>query len=295
MKYGIVCCEVWDHPQFKELSSKGMLALIYLWTHQNRNSCGIYRSSVVAIGDLCPRPIEEFVEGIAEAEKAGFIFLDHRHKVILLHSYVKYCHPGNLNIMKSWGSVLKTIPDESPLKKQWYEETLKGLKQGFSELFMELFSNCSGGCHENDSIVPAAEASGPQEGQPEADAEAPRQPETPKPPKAKITKMTDEEFIAALKANTAYRTLDIDHELSLMDTWLLANPGRKKTPKFIVGWLNRNIRERREIAPPQQGGQPQAKKFSAQGQKNAALAQSMMERRRQQQSNGGEGTGNEGT
>lgn len=54
-----------------------------------------------------------------------------------------------------------------------------------------------------------------------------------------VKKMTDDEFIASLKANSAYHGIDVQSQLSKMDAWLLVNPGRQKTRKFIVAWLNR--------------------------------------------------------
>lgn len=47
------------------------------------------------------------------------------------------------------------------------------------------------------------------------------------------------DFLQTLKANQAYQGINIDLELSKMDAWLAARPGRKKTKKFIVNWLNR--------------------------------------------------------
>lgn len=46
-------------------------------------------------------------------------------------------------------------------------------------------------------------------------------------------------FINILKTNFAYKHIDINKELGKMDAWLLANPGRQKTRRFIVNWLNK--------------------------------------------------------
>lgn len=54
-------------------------------------------------------------------------------------------------------------------------------------------------------------------------------------------RLTDSEFILALKSNPAYSHINVDRELSKMDAWLLTPKakGRKKTPGFIVNWLNK--------------------------------------------------------
>lgn len=51
--------------------------------------------------------------------------------------------------------------------------------------------------------------------------------------------MTDEAFIASLRSNPAYEHIDFDRELGKMDAFLLTRPGRQKTRRFIVAWLNR--------------------------------------------------------
>lgn len=51
--------------------------------------------------------------------------------------------------------------------------------------------------------------------------------------------LSDEEFISSLKNNSAYSHLNVDEELARMDAWLLVNPSRQKTRRFIVNWLNR--------------------------------------------------------
>lgn len=52
-------------------------------------------------------------------------------------------------------------------------------------------------------------------------------------------RLSDEEFLAGLKTNPAYAHLNLDHELGKMDAWLSTKPGKQKTRRFIVNWLNR--------------------------------------------------------
>jgi uncharacterized protein YdaU (DUF1376 family) len=51
------------------------------------------------------------------------------------------------------------------------------------------------------------------------------------------TKIVDEAWIADIKRH--YPTTDVDEELRKMDAWIALHPGRRKTRKFIIGWLNR--------------------------------------------------------
>ena len=47
------------------------------------------------------------------------------------------------------------------------------------------------------------------------------------------------DFISSLKTNPAYKGIDLETEFGKMDAWLLAHPGRQKTKRFIVNWLNK--------------------------------------------------------
>lgn len=60
----------------------------------------------------------------------------------------------------------------------------------------------------------------------------------PLPPKGQ---QLDDEWLAELKSKCA--GVNVDSELVKMDRWLLANPARKKTRKFIVNWMNRCDKE----------------------------------------------------
>ncbi len=58
--------------------------------------------------------------------------------------------------------------------------------------------------------------------------------------KKKISKkLTDEEWLKSIKDNPAYQHIEIDRELAKMDAWLSTQPGRKKTRRFIINWLNK--------------------------------------------------------
>jgi hypothetical protein len=54
--------------------------------------------------------------------------------------------------------------------------------------------------------------------------------------KLKQASLTDEEFLFSLKEKFTW--VDFDAVMVKMDAWLLAHPGRKKTRRFIVNWLN---------------------------------------------------------
>lgn len=47
------------------------------------------------------------------------------------------------------------------------------------------------------------------------------------------------DWLITIRANPAYKHLNIDIELAKMDAWLSTKPGRKKTKSFVVNWLNK--------------------------------------------------------
>ena len=60
--------------------------------------------------------------------------------------------------------------------------------------------------------------------------------------KSKVNKSNKKQqlpFLEILKNNPTYSHVDFDHELGKMDVWLGRNPGRKKTEKFVLNWINK--------------------------------------------------------
>jgi len=68
---------------------------------------------------------------------------------------------------------------------------------------------------------------------------SPKHSEEPKVsgPAASRKHLPDEVFLAELKRH--YPDIDFEAELRKMDAWLMTKPGKKKTRRFVVNWLNR--------------------------------------------------------
>ena len=70
---------------------------------------------------------------------------------------------------------------------------------------------------------------------------------------SRMIKLADEEFIAELKRNPAYRGLDIDREIGKIQAWLLTPKGKGKhlTQRRLVNWLNSaDIPMTSQVQPP---------------------------------------------
>lgn len=61
------------------------------------------------------------------------------------------------------------------------------------------------------------------------------------------------DFLEQVKMNPAYKHIDLDFESAKMDLWLTTRPGRKKTKRFVMNWLNK-IEPPLPSAPPQNCG-----------------------------------------
>ena len=65
--------------------------------------------------------------------------------------------------------------------------------------------------------------------------------------------LTDKDFLSSLKEKFTW--VDFEMVMVKMDAWLLAHPGRKKTRRFIVNWLNK-IEKPIEIEQPKKKPNP---------------------------------------
>lgn len=55
----------------------------------------------------------------------------------------------------------------------------------------------------------------------------------------RLSRIVEEEFIQSLKTNPAFSHINIDRELIRIDEWLKRHPDRRKTRRFVLGWLMR--------------------------------------------------------
>jgi len=75
--------------------------------------------------------------------------------------------------------------------------------------------------------------------------------------KAPEVHLSDDDFLKSLKTNKAYHHINVDFELGKIDAYLSVHPGKQKTRRFIVAWLNR-IDRPLAAAPIQASRKPKA-------------------------------------
>ena len=275
--YGVVCCDIWDKKEFKSLPPFGMVALLYLWTHQKRNNAGIYRESAMTLSALCPLATKDFLEGFQKALEAGFIFEDKENTVILVNRHVKWCPPFNPNIVRSWKLSLREIPASSPLRMTWVRQSWEAIVKmvntdNKSVAFLDAFQECFGPEIEqlagsDPDFIPEPKSQEPTTKALVAVDSAPIK----LPAKKRKHKLTDEEFYDALHKSPAYAHIDLDGELAKMDNWFLVHPGREKTREFVTRWLNKIQK------PLAVNGKPRGKALTPIGEKNFAVVETLQE------------------
>jgi hypothetical protein len=84
--------------------------------------------------------------------------------------------------------------------------------------------------------TPAAAAPNPERTGILTGSEPVKKPATKKP---KAPKMTDEEWMASLKANPEYSGINIDAEFRRATEWINKNPPRQMSRQFFTNWLDR--------------------------------------------------------
>ncbi len=85
-------------------------------------------------------------------------------------------------------------------------------------------------CQSNDGVKPNQTETKPNQTNKVASS-----PSAPKP--AGKVKQTDEEWLKEIRQH--YPGINVDAELRKMDAWISTRPGKQKTRRFIVNWLNR--------------------------------------------------------
>lgn len=241
-KYRRIDPRIWTDEKFRQLTSEQQRIALYILTAQS-NRIGLFSFSP---GKAC-----EDLETLPPTFRKGFLKVcqtlkwewDSAARVLYLPTWWRYNPPENANNVIGNLKDLDDLP-ETPLLARFSINTTY-----LSEELIETFAQTLAKRYPQRSLKrsPSQEREQEQE-QEEEKIAVPHSAGTATPPKHKV-ELSDEEFIAALKMNSAYRQLDVDLELGKLDAWLLTPRGRgkKKTRQRIVSWLNKAADDQYEI------------------------------------------------
>jgi hypothetical protein len=235
-KYRRIDPRIWTDEKFRQLTSEQQRVALYILTAQS-NRIGFFSFST---GKAC-----EDLETLLPTFRKGFLKVcqtlnwewDPAARVLYLPTWWRYNPPENANNVIGNLKDLDDLP-ETPLLKRFSINTAY-LSDELIETFTKTLAKRS----------PKRSPSQDQHQDQDQERRAvPPSVETADCRKRKV-ELSDEEFIAALKMNSAYRQVDVDLELGKLDAWLLTPRGRgkKKTRQRIVTWLNKAADDQREV------------------------------------------------
>ena len=210
----------------RSLGRDAQVVALYLMTCPNANDLGLY---YLPLPTLCHETGIRTSEGASKAlrrlSEVGFAHYDAPSETVYVVEMAAY----------QIGDALK----EGDNRRKWICEEARNLRK--HPHFPQWYAR-----YQAAFMLPEIEGlPSPFEAPPEplrsqTPTQTPIQTTNPKEKAGNATPPSgDEEWLDELKANPAYVHVDWPRELGKMDAWLRAHPGRQKTRKFIVNWLNK--------------------------------------------------------
>lgn len=220
-RYQKIESKIWHDEKFKKLSDDAKILFLYFLTSPHSNILGAYvLPKEYIIADL-KWSSKRLSKPFAELLKSELCFYENSTELLLVANHLKHNPIENPNQAKSAAKSLNDLPKSSIF------QYLKLLDKPFLKPLTELL---------NKQFAKPEEGEGAEES-----TETGTEEYSASQKKSGTLYGSDEDFINKLKTLPCYSGINIDHELSKMDAWLLTpkGKGRQKTRKFIVNWLNK--------------------------------------------------------
>jgi len=159
-RYRKIDVMMWSDEKFLDLSDKAMLVFIFILTCPLQTSLGAMRASVEGLAqEFLNFPgisrsrwsLKAFRSAFREISDKEIVFADANAAVIWLPNFLKHNRPTNINVVKSWVTVLETLPEcETKTRivehmllvtKQLGEDYLDAFKKGMQDTFGNKYLN----------------------------------------------------------------------------------------------------------------------------------------------------------
>lgn len=159
-RYRKIDVMMWSDEKFLDLSDKAMLVFIFLLTCPQQTSLGAMRASVEGLAhEFLNFPgisrsrwsLRAFRSAFREISDKKMVFADANAAVIWLPNFLKHNRPTNINVVKSWVTVLETLPEcETKTRivehmllvtKELGEDYLDAFKKGMQDTFGNKYLN----------------------------------------------------------------------------------------------------------------------------------------------------------
>jgi len=119
-RYRKIDVMMWSDEKFLDLSDKGMLVFIFILTCPQQTSLGAMRATVDGLAsEFLSFPgiqrskwsLRTFRAVFRQISDKKMVFADEKAALIWLPNFLKHNRPTNINVVKSWVTVLETLPE----------------------------------------------------------------------------------------------------------------------------------------------------------------------------------------
>lgn len=214
-KFRMVNTKFWSDPFIQDLAIQDKLLFLYFLTNEHTNICGFYEISLRTIEFETGVKKTEIIQSLDRLRQSGRVcYID---GFLHIKNFIRH-QIDNPSVRAGIERELSKIPNEIKDKVQ----TAYTLGTDCESLAYLTKLNLT--------KLNLTKKVGEQ-----------------KKSAHQLTILEDQNFLDTLKTNPAYKHINVEHELSKMDSWLSVNKHRKKTKRFIVNWLNRASDQNHEI------------------------------------------------
>jgi hypothetical protein len=105
----------WDDPKVKGLTDGHKLLFLYLMTHPAMTSVGAMRETIPGIAAEMRWTEKEVGAGVDVLRGLGLVDFDPSAPLIVLPQFHTWNPPESPNVVRSWGSVIETVPQSDIL------------------------------------------------------------------------------------------------------------------------------------------------------------------------------------
>lgn len=162
--YRKVSVEIWSDDKFRKFSNHGKLAFLFVLTHPQMTSLGAMRASTEGLAADIGWKHKAFRDAFAEASAEGMI-LAAKEPLIVVPNFIKHNPPQSVNVVRSWGKIIPTLPKCKLLllHLQEVKAYLDGMHDSFGKAYRKPYEKACG------MPLLIQEQEGEQEGEQETD------------------------------------------------------------------------------------------------------------------------------
>jgi hypothetical protein len=243
-RYRKISVKIWGDQTFQSMPDNGKLAWLFLLTHPQMTSIGAMRGTIPGLAAELGWPEPVFRKALTIPLSKGMVKLDERMALVVVPKFIHHNPPENPNVVKSWDSILDTLPECQLLfehleyLKEFVKEYSKGLPKPLPIPFRKGMP------------IPEPE---PEPEQEQEQDNVCAEPPGPTPDDDPVVMTFDcvggswplRQSKIEQWRDTFGEHCDVEFEIRKAHQWLRDNPTRRKTPqgmtRFLGDWIQRTV------------------------------------------------------